>query len=139
MGISTFRFFVFNLCLFNFLTIFLISFDRFLATFVPLRYAAIFNQSRITLCVILAWCFSLIIASSVVFGYFIFYGGTCPLFIMTTILVLSRAPQRIWEARGKILVQGPNSPAKNVIEITWLLDPVPSFFYNAMMHHLKPG
>ncbi|XP_028398301.1 trace amine-associated receptor 4-like [Dendronephthya gigantea] len=82
-----------------FLTIFLISFDRFLATFVPLRYAAIFNQSRITLCVILAWCISFIITSSVVFGYFIFYAVICPLFILTKILVVAIYMRILRQAR----------------------------------------
>ena len=94
-----------------FLTIFLISCDRFVATFAPLRYAIIFTKFKVSLCVVVLWCFSLVLASSIVFGYFIFYAVVCPLFTITTILVLCiylRILQQARIQRGIIQNQFPS-------------------------------
>ena len=71
------------------LIILLISVDRFLATFFPLRYATIVTKTRVTFCVVLCWLFSIIITSTIFLGPYIYYAIICPVYILILTLVFA--------------------------------------------------
>ena len=71
------------------LSIFLISLDRLLATFFPLRYSTLCSKFRMGVSVIFMWCVGLLVVSFSVFGMYLYYSLVCPLIIATTIFVVA--------------------------------------------------